>query len=118
VTKRDPAPQTLPTPEGQPMTARRLVTLTLAGAAFLLIPAGVAHADEDDSEGYPSTQSPTQGADAGAATVNNSRDSFNDAADGDNRPDGANGTETQFVQPDPRYVEGPVGGLLKNGPLK
>jgi hypothetical protein len=100
------------------MTARRLVTLTLAGAAFLLIPAGVAHADEDDSEGYPSTQSPTQGADAGAATVNNSADSFNDAADGDNRPDGANGTETQFVQPDPRYVEGPVGGLLKNGPLK
>jgi len=91
--KPDPAPETLPTTEGQSMNALRLVTLALASAALLLIAAGVAHADEDDSEGYPSTQSPTQGADAGAATLDNSADSFNDAANGDDRPDGANGKQ-------------------------
>ena len=42
---------------------------------------------------------------------------FNDALNGDNRPDGANGVETEFPPADPRYVEGPLGGLLVNGPL-
>jgi hypothetical protein len=38
-------------------------------------------------------------------------------ANGDNRPDDADGTDTQFPGPDPRFVEGPAGGLVKNGPL-
>jgi hypothetical protein len=101
------------------MKARRILILALAGGALLLIGAGVAQADSNDSDntGYPSTQSDTQGADAGAATAGNSRDSFDDAANGDNRPDDADGTDTQFPGADPRFVEGPAGGLVKNGPL-
>jgi hypothetical protein len=101
------------------MKARRTLTTALAGGALLLIGAGVAQADSNDSDdtGYPSTQSDTQAADAGAATAGNSRDSFDDAANGDNRPDNADGTDTQFPGPDPRFVEGPAGGLVKNGPL-
>ncbi|GAA5164440.1 hypothetical protein GCM10023321_52880 [Pseudonocardia eucalypti] len=100
------------------MPTKKLIGLALAGAALLWIGASVAQADEDDSEGYPSTQSPTQGVDAGEATLETQRDSFMDAANGDDRPNGANGTETEFFDPDSRFVEGPVGGLLKDGPLK
>ena len=103
------------------MNARRLVTIALAAATLLLIGAGIAQADSNDGDGrdtgYPSTQSDTQGADAGAATAGNSRDSFEDAANGQNRPDDADGTDTQFPGADPRFVEGPAGGLAKNGPL-
>lgn len=103
------------------MPTKKLIGLALAGAALLWIGASVAQADEDDSEGYPSTQSPTQGVDAGEATLDNQEDSFMDAtnaARGDRRPNGANGTETRFFDADPRFVEGPVGGLLKDGPFK
>jgi hypothetical protein len=101
------------------MKARRILTIALAGGALLLIGAGIARADGNDSDntGYPSTQSDTQGADAGAATADNTGRSFGDAANGDNRPDDADGTDTQFPQADPRFVEGPAGGLVKNGPL-
>ncbi|HZZ46450.1 MAG TPA: hypothetical protein VFE65_06170 [Pseudonocardia sp.] len=101
------------------MKARRTLIIALAGGALLLIGAGLAQADSNDSDntGYPSTQSDTQGADAATATAHGTDDSFGDAANGDHRPDDANGTDTQFPQPDPRFVEGPAGGLAKNGPL-
>ena len=77
--------------------------------ALLLAGAGVAFAD---------TQSPTQGVDAGQATLQTAVASLLDAVNGDNRPDGANGLESEFPQPDPRFVEGPAGGLVKNGPFE
>ncbi|MDQ2707477.1 MAG: hypothetical protein M3Z25_07500 [Actinomycetota bacterium] len=101
------------------MNARKATGLVVASAALLLLGAGVAQArdNNDDSEGYPSTQSSSQGADAGKATLENDRSSFEDAANGEDRPHGADGTESEFGG-DPRLVEGPLGGLLKNGPLK
>ncbi len=102
------------------MNARRTVGIAVAAAAALLVVGvGMAHADDDDDrEGYPSTQSPTQGADAGAATLDNGRESFEDGANGEDRPDGADGTDTEFGEPDPRFIEGPLGGLADNGPLE
>lgn len=93
----------------------------LAAVAFPL--AGIAAADTgtDEGHGYPSTQSPTQGLDAVGATVETFGASFLDAADTfspNNRPDGVNGTDTEIPQPDPRFVEGPAGGLVKNGPFE
>jgi hypothetical protein len=115
------------------MNRRRIAGLgLLAATALLLIGAGIAQAADDsdsggdgytsgDRYGYPSTQSPTQGVDSGQATVDNGRDGFQDAADaeqGHGRPHGADGTESRFGDADPRLVEGPAGGLLKNGPLE
>jgi hypothetical protein len=99
-------------------TAKRykLATLATGAVALLLIGAGVAAADEDDTTGDPNTQSPTQGVSAVLATLQEAQFGFMDALNGDNRPDGANGVESEFPPADPRYVEGPVGGLLKNGP--
>ena len=73
-------------------------------------------AAEDDATGFPSTQSPTQPIDSVLETLNNGNFQLMDALNGDNRPDGANGVESEFPPADPRYVEGPVGGLL-NGPF-
>jgi len=109
------------------MNQRRIAGLgLLAATALLLIGAGIAQAADDgdgsgDRYGYPSTQSPTQGVDSGGATVDNGRDQFEDAAgaaQGNGRPHGADGTESRFGDADPRLVEGPAGGLLKNGPLE
>ncbi len=100
------------------MNARKPVALGLASGALLLIGAGIAQADEGhDDEGYPSTQNPSQGVEAVVATLDNAAKSFADALNGNDRPDGANGTDTEFIEPDPRFVEGPVGGLL-NGPFE
>ncbi|MEJ8278914.1 hypothetical protein [Pseudonocardia spirodelae] len=99
---------------------RSLIAVGALGAvAFPL--AGMAAADEDRDHGYPSTQSPTQGLDAVLETSDTFGYSFLDAADTfspSNRPDGVNGTDTEFPQADPRFVEGPVGGLLVNGPFE
>ncbi|ALE75323.1 hypothetical protein AD006_03945 [Pseudonocardia sp. EC080610-09] len=100
---------------------RTLVAVGALGAvAFPL--AGFAAADTgDDEHGYPSTQSPTQGVDAVGATADTAAYGLFDALDGfssSNRPDGVNGTDTEFPQADPRFVEGPVGGLLVNGPFE
>ena len=100
---------------------RRLVGVCvgLAGVALPLVAAGAAHADEGESTtGYPSTQSPSQGASALESTLGEASFGFNDALNGDNRPDGANGVETEFPPADPRYVEGPLGGLATNGPFE
>ena len=96
-------------------TAKR-VTLAAVAGGLLLIGAGVAVAAEDDTTGFPSTQSPTQPIDSVLETLNNGNFQLMDALNGDNRPDGGNGVESEFPPADPRFVEGPVGGLL-NGPF-
>lgn len=97
---------------------RRSLAVTLGLAAVVIpVTAGFASAEEDSSTGYPSTQSPTQGLDALGATAGEANFGFMDAVNGDNRPDGANGVESEFPPLDPRYVEGPLGGLLVNGPM-
>lgn len=118
------------------MTARKTTrtlaaALGLAGAVLPLAGAGMAQAattdqatdasGSDATTGYPSTQSPAQGPSAVLATVGNAAASIMDAnsnATGNARPEDANGTETQYPQADPRFVEGPVGGALLNGPFE
>ena len=102
------------------MNARKRFTLAALATGAVVLPligAGAASAEEDESTGYPSSQSPTQGVSAVEATLGEANHGFTDALNGDDRPDGANGVETEFPPADPRYVEGPVGGLLVNGPL-
>ncbi|WP_433803370.1 hypothetical protein [Actinomycetospora sp. CA-084318] len=92
------------------MTFRKpLAALGLAGAALPML-AGVAQADE--------SQSPLQAVSAVLATGDTQAYSLNDAANGQDRPDGADGTETRVPGADYRFVEGPAGGLLKNGPFE
>ncbi|MDN5749502.1 MAG: hypothetical protein L0H64_13465 [Pseudonocardia sp.] len=98
-------------------TAKR-VTLTIAAGALLLVGAGVAAADEDEVGGFPSTQNPGQAGSAVTETVGEANFGFMDALNGDNRPDGANGVESEFPPADPRYIEGPLGGLITNGPFE
>jgi hypothetical protein len=105
------------------MNVRRILGLGLAVAALsVLVANGIAHAegrtDNSDDAGYPSTQSPTQGLDATGATAGDMGAQFLDAAKGRDRPPGADGTESDFGGPDPRYLEGPLGGLVKDGPLR
>ena len=93
------------------MTLRKpLAALGLAGATLPLL-AGVAQADE--------SQSPLQGVSAvsalGADFLAQGQDASN--VDG-NRPDTADGTDTRVPQADYRFVEGPAGGLAKNGPFE
>jgi hypothetical protein len=123
------------------MTARKTsrtlaAAVGLAGAVLPLAGAGMAQAattdqattdqatgasGSDATTGYPSTQSPAQGPTAVLATVGNLASSIMDAnnsATGNARPEDANGTDTQYPQADPRFVEGPAGGLLTNGPFE
>jgi len=95
------------------MKSRKMVVVAAAIALLSLVGVGVAYASEGGG-----TQSPTQGVDAGQATLETAVQSLTDALDGDNRPDGANGLESEFPSLDPRFVEGPAGGLVKNGPLE
>ena len=102
---------------------RSLIAAGALGAvAFPL--AGMAAAEEgaeDAGHGFPSTQSPTQGVDAVGATGGTVLYGVLDASDSylpSNRPDGVSGTETEFPPLNAGYVEGPVGGLLKDGPFE
>ncbi len=93
------------------MTFRKpLAALGLAGAALPLL-AGVAQADE--------SQSPLQAVTAVSAIGS---DLFAQSADASNvqgnRPQGADGTETAVPPADYRFVEGPAGGLVKDGPFE
>ncbi|MCU1628692.1 MAG: hypothetical protein JWP64_3641 [Pseudonocardia sp.] len=92
-------------------TRRSLIAVAVGVAVLPLVGVGAAYAAQD-------TQSPLQGVDAGQATAETAVRSFVDGVNGDNRPDGANGLESEFMQLDPRFVEGPAGGLVKNGPLE
>lgn len=100
------------------MNARKSAAALLTGTALLLAGVGIAQAapdDENGAGGFPSTQSPTQGVSTVTETLGEANFGFMDALNGDNRPDGANGVESEFPPADPRFVEGPLGGLT-NGP--
>jgi hypothetical protein len=104
------------------MNARKRLmaaSLGLAGVVLPLAAAGSAQAEEETStEGYPSTQSPLQAVSAVGGTLGEGQFQLTDALNGDNRPDGANGVESEFPPLEARYIEGPVGGLLVNGPFE
>ncbi|TCK27177.1 hypothetical protein [Pseudonocardia endophytica] len=125
------------------MNARKRIlaaSLGLAGVVLPIAAAGTASADEGDdapqggstqgygydsvrenSDGYPSTQGALQPVQAVLGTADTANAGFLDALDTfspTNRPDEIGGTETKLPQPDPRLVEGPTGGLLKNGPFE
>jgi hypothetical protein len=80
-------------------------------AATVLGGAGVALAE-------PSTPDDLgQGGSAVTALLGDLGAQFTDFLDG-NRPEGADGLETEPVEPDPRFVEGPLSGVVQNGPLE
>lgn len=86
------------------MNTRKRLALVALVAVGTLAGAGVASAND-----------PNQGAEAGQATLENAVASFVDAVDGE-RPEGADGLESEFPEADPRFVEGPLSGLT-DGPL-
>lgn len=84
--------------------------IVVAGLAVLALPlagAGIALASPAADLG--------QGGSAAVATLENAVASFMDAADGQ-EPPVTDGVGTEVPPADPRFVEGPVGGLL-NGPF-
>jgi hypothetical protein len=81
------------------ITGRVITGLLLSGAALPVV-TGTAAADDLG-----------QAVSAGAATAGNAQASFLDAVDGP-EPEGTDGLGTEFPQFDPRFVEGPAGGLL------
>jgi hypothetical protein len=84
------------------MTTKRLLGAVLLGHAVIpLAAAGPASAASDLE----------QAASAGAATVTDAQASLLDAVDGP-EPEGTDGLGTELPQFDPRFVEGPAGGLL------
>lgn len=58
-----------------------------------------------------------QGASAVSALLDDLGAQFGDFTDG-NRPEGADGTEVEPIEPDPRFVEGALSGLIQNGPFE
>ena len=80
--------------------AQRMITGLLLSGAALPLAAGTAAASDLE-----------QAVSAGAATAADAQASFLDAADGP-EPEGADGLGTEFPEFDPRFVEGPAGGLL------
>jgi hypothetical protein len=81
------------------MTQRMITGLLLSGAALPLVTGTAAAGDLE------------QAVSAGAVTAGDAQASFLDAADGP-EPAGADGLGTELPQFDPRFVEGPAGGLL------
>ncbi len=82
-----------------------LVVATVLGGA------GVAMADPISTPGDL-----TQGGSAVTALLSDLTAQFADFTDGP-RPEGADGTEVEPVDADPRFVEGPTSGLITDGPL-
>ena len=85
------------------MTTRRNIVVGALVTATVLGGAGVAAASPADDLG--------QGGSAVVATLENAVASFVDAVDG-REPEGADGLESEFPEADPRFVEGPLSGLL------
>ncbi|WP_143517606.1 hypothetical protein [Pseudonocardia sp. MH-G8] len=81
------------------MGKRMIAGLLLSGAALPLA-AGTAAASDLE-----------QAVSAGAATAADAQTSLLDAADGP-EPQGTDGAGAELPQFDPRFVEGPAGGLL------
>jgi hypothetical protein len=88
------------------MPHRILGAVLLGGTVLPLAAAGTAAAAET-----PPTADLEQAASATAATAANAQASFLDAIDGP-EPEGTDGAGSEFPQFDPRFVEGPAGGLL------
>lgn len=93
-----------------------LAALAAAAVALPLVGVGFAMAEEDDAPEFTNTQNPGQLGTSVTSIIEELTFQGGDALNGDNRPDGANGVENEFPPADPRFVEGPVGGLL-NGPF-
>jgi hypothetical protein len=93
-----------------------LAALATAAVTLPLIGVGIATADEGDTADFTNTQNPGQAGTSVVAILDELIFQGEDALNGDNRPDGANGVENEFPPVDPRYIEGPVGGVL-NGPF-
>ncbi|MEJ2885529.1 hypothetical protein [Actinomycetospora aeridis] len=96
---------------------RRRGTAAALGLAATVLPVMAAGTAQAEETGYPSTQSPTQALDAVLGTGRTTTESSADAVNGEDRAPGVDGLETEFPEADPRYVEGPVGGLLLGGPF-
>ncbi len=93
------------------MRTRKRLVVTALVVATVLGGAGVALA-------APSTPDDLgQGGSAGTALLDDLTAQFGDFTDG-NRPEGADGTEVEPVEADPRFVEGPVSGLITEGPFE
>jgi hypothetical protein len=89
----------------------------LLGAVALAVGAVPAVAGVASAAELPPTQPPLQGVDAGIATAQTAVASLVDGLNGPDRAVGVDGLASEFMTFDPRYVEGPLGGLLKNGPF-
>jgi hypothetical protein len=86
------------------MRKRLLGAVLLGGAVLPVAAASTASASEGPND-------VEQAASAGSATAADATTSFLDAVDGP-EPEGADGLGTEFPEFDPRFVEGPAGGLL------
>ncbi|MDN5751551.1 MAG: hypothetical protein L0H64_24140 [Pseudonocardia sp.] len=91
-------------------TRKQLVVAALVGAT-VLGGAGVAMADVSTPDDL------AQGGSALTALAEDLVAQFEDFTNGQ-RPEGADGTEVEPIGPDPRFVEGPISGLIGNGPLE
>jgi len=89
------------------MNTRKRLVLAALVVAGTLAGAGVASADPAGDLG--------QAVEGGQATLENGVASFVDALNGPGA-EGAEGVESEFPEANPRFVEGPLGGLL-NGPF-
>jgi hypothetical protein len=99
------------------MNARKRLMAASLGVAGVVLPlaaAGTANAAEEETPttGFGSTQSPLQAVSSVLAIGGQSGHDIQDTANGYDRPDGANGNETELPAADPRFVEGPLSGLL------
>lgn len=92
-------------------TVRKRIVVGAIVAATVLGGAGVALA-----EPVSTPDDLGQGGSAVTALLGDAGAQFTDFLDG-NRPEGADGTEVEPVDADPRFVEGPLGGLVTDGPL-
>jgi hypothetical protein len=90
---------------------RKLVVGALV-AATVLAGAGVAVADP-----LSTPDDLGRGGSAGTALLGDLGAQVTDFLDGP-RPEGADGLETEPVEADPRFVEGPLSGLVDSGPLE
>lgn len=81
-------------------------------AATVLGGAGIAMADP-----LSTPDDLVQGGSAVTALLGDLGEQLGDFTDG-NRPEGADGTEVEPIDADPRFVEGPLSGLLTEGPFQ
>ncbi|GAA2536476.1 MULTISPECIES: hypothetical protein [Pseudonocardia] len=93
------------------MRTRKQLVVAAIVAATVLGGAGVALADVSTPDDLG------QGVNAVTTLVEDLLAQVIDAVDAP-RPEGADGLETELPDVDPRFVEGPLGGLINDGPLR